>query len=43
MFNTLQDHTFHVKGMGYILAGIVLFVFVFFWIFLTKKVTRKDD
>ena len=31
MHQTLQDHMFDVKGAGYILAGIVLFVFIFFW------------
>ena len=41
MFHTLQDYTAHVKDVAYIMAGIILLLFVPFWYYLTKKVTRK--
>ena len=41
MFHTLQDFTAHAKGVSYLLAGLILLAFVPFWLFLTKKVSRK--
>ena len=41
MFHTLQDFTATAKGNSYWLAGLLLLVFIPFWLFLNKKVTRN--
>ena len=47
MFHTLQDFTAHAKGMGYLMAGVLLLLLIPFWLYLTsgekkhKKTKRK--
>jgi hypothetical protein len=41
MYHTLQEFTAQAKETGYIVAGLVLLGYVFFWYFLVKKKARK--
>jgi hypothetical protein len=41
MYHVLQDYTASAKTVSYIMAAIIMSVFVIFWIYITKKKTRK--
>jgi len=36
-FFTLNDFMVHVKGVSYLVAGVLLTSFVVFWYFLTER------
>jgi hypothetical protein len=35
--NTLYDFLTHTKGIGYIIAGVLLLSYIPFWRFLTER------
>jgi len=41
MYHVLQDFTSHAKGTSYVMALLIMLAMIPFWIFLTRKVTRK--
>lgn len=43
MYQTLQDFTQHAKGVSYLVAGIILVLLVFFWLFLNRKSGPRKD
>lgn len=40
--HTLFDFLTHTKGIGYIVAGLLLVSFIPFWRFLTERETNDD-
>ena len=40
--HTLFDFLTHTKGVGYIVAGLLLVGFIPFWQFLTERETNDD-
>lgn len=41
MYQVLQDFMVFIKGSGYVVAGIALLGFIFFWLYLTGGHGRR--